>query len=339
MNIVILSGGSGNDALMKGLIDHGYADSIKVITNAWDNGKSTGTCRLITSTLGVSDIRKNHFRMYKYSKTNKDEGLVHFYSDRFDLGENPCEFCVEKLEQWGLSFLTSYAENFFDRPLSKVINNYKDFSIANIVYAEMYAEKGYEETNKYFCNLLGINDFVILNSFDNVFINAITEKEQYIKGEEKIVEYKKAADPISRITYSKNLFMNQSLNYAAINAIKNADVIIISTGTFWSSIYPTFDYLSFYIYVNASKAKKIWVMNTEEDKDAYGVSSNDFIRHFEKLGLDLTDFTIIENLDGKETLHEDNDNYNIVKCHIGNNNGKNDPELYYEVIKEFLNNE
>ena len=49
----------------------------------------------------------------------------------------------------------------------------------------MYVEKGYEETNKYFCNLLGINDFVILNSFDNIFINAITEKEQYVKGEEK----------------------------------------------------------------------------------------------------------------------------------------------------------
>ena len=67
MKIVVLSGGSGNDALIKGLnayaVNGGF--ELHVIVNAYDNGKSTGVCRAVTDTLGVSDIRKNHIRMYE----------------------------------------------------------------------------------------------------------------------------------------------------------------------------------------------------------------------------------------------------------------------------------
>lgn len=337
MNIVVLSGGSGNDALMQGLINHGYADSIKVITNAYDNGKSTGVCRVVTDTLGVSDIRKNHFRMYKYKyKDDLNQGLVEFYSGRYDLGENPEQFCIEKLENWGLSFLTGYVEAFFKFPLSKEFKKYKDFSISNIVYSAMYTRIGYEATHKYFCNLLGINDFVILNSLDNVYISATTEKDNYIRGEERIVEYKNADDHIAKIRYSNDYYDGISLNPKAIDLIESlssADLLIISTGTFWSSIYPTLDYGKFYEYVNKACCRKLWVINTEEDKDSYGVSSTKFIEYMEKLGLNLEEFTILHNLDGKESLHEAQKTY-LGMCyeHLGNNSGKNDPELYYKAI-------
>ena len=42
MNIVILSGGSGNDSLIKGLKEMYPESDIKVIINAYDSGKSTG---------------------------------------------------------------------------------------------------------------------------------------------------------------------------------------------------------------------------------------------------------------------------------------------------------
>jgi 2-phospho-L-lactate transferase/gluconeogenesis factor (CofD/UPF0052 family) len=337
MNIVILSGGSGNDALMQGLINHGYADSIKVITNAYDNGKSTGVCRVVTDTLGVSDIRKNHFRMYKYKyKNDLNQGLVEFYSGRYDLGENPEQFCIEKLENWGLSFLTDYVEAFFEFPLSKEFKEYKDFSISNIVYSAMYTRIGYEATHKYFCDLLGINDFVILNSLDNVYISATTKSGNYVRGEERIVEYKNSDDPIVKIRYSNDYYDGISLNPKAVELIESLssdDLLIISTGTFWSSIYPTLDYGKFYEYVNKACCKKLWVINTEEDKDAYGVSSTKFIEYMEKLGLNLEEFTILHNLDGKESLYEAQKTYlGMCYAHMGNNNGKNDPELYYRAI-------
>lgn len=341
MNIVILSGGSGNDALINGLVNHGYSDNIKVITNAYDNGKSTGICRVVTNTLGVSDIRKNHYRMYKNKyKDNLNKGFVEFYSGRFDLGENPEQFCIEKLENWGLSFLTGYIEAFFELPLAKEFD-YKDFSISNIVYSAMYTRIGYEATHRYFCDLLGINDFVILNSLDNVYISATTKNGNYVKGEEKIVEYKNSDDPIVKIRYSNDYYDGISLNPKAIDLIESLssdDLLIISTGTFWSSIYPTLDYGKFYEYVNKACCRKLWVINTEEDKDSYGVSSTKFIEYMEKLGLNLNDFTILHNLDGKESLKEHTKSYfGMCYAGMGNNNGKNDPELYYKTLAFLYN--
>lgn len=336
MNIVILSGGSGNDSLIKGLIEHGYANDIKIITNAYDNGKSTGICRCVTNTLGVSDIRKNHFRMYKnLYKDSLNNNIVEFYSGRFDMGDNPEQFCIEKLENWDLSFLVKYVKKFFEFPLAKEFK-YRDFSISNIVYSAMYTEMGYVTTHEYFCKLLNINDFVLLNSFDNVYINAKTRDGNFIRGEEKIVEYKNT-DPIIKIVYSNDFYNTVTLNKKAVEAVYSADLIIISTGTFWSSLYPTLDYGDFYKDINESNAKKIWVMNTEEDKDAYGVSSNQFIEYFEELGLDLTKFVILENLDARKSLNELNNKYNIKYAHMGNINGKNDSELYVKAIEDIYN--
>ena len=325
MKIVVLSGGSGNDALIRGLKKF-YPDcDVKVIVNAYDNGKSTGVCRKITNTLGVSDIRKNHIRLYKATVFSVNKNLVEFYENRYDFDsiEKPHHLLID----WGLADLYKYVVRFFERCS---VTEFKDFNIANIVYSEMYSELGYEETNQYFCNLLGIDDFVILNSFDNVFINAVTSSFKILNDEGDIVEYKNAEDPIKCIFYTGE--NNQTLNPKAIDLVLDANLIIISTGTFWSSIYPTLHYADFWQYINNSSAKKLWVINNEEDKDAYGVTSNNFITYMESLGLDLTDFTILENLDAKDSLQQDNPKYRIVKKSMGNINGKHDGDLYAKEV-------
>ena len=80
MKITILSGGSGNDSLIRGLKLLYKNIDVKVIVNAYDNGLSTGVCRSITNTLGVSDIRKNHIRMYKAMSPDEclDTRLIEF---------------------------------------------------------------------------------------------------------------------------------------------------------------------------------------------------------------------------------------------------------------------
>ena len=175
MKITILSGGSGNDKLIRGLRGFYKNCDIKVITNAYDSGKSTGICRKVTNTLGVSDIRKNHSRMYETLDCPKDKRLLEFYNNRYNLTKGSEEQeVIDKLNSWGLEKFKKYAINFFNREESKKYD-YNDFSIANIIYSEMYSELGYEETNRIFCDLLGIEDFVLLNSFDNVYLKAMTE--------------------------------------------------------------------------------------------------------------------------------------------------------------------
>ena len=90
MKITILSGGSGNDSLIKGLKSIYRNVDVKVVVNADDNGLSTGVCRTITNTLGVSYIRKNHIRMYKAMNPEDqlDTILIEFYENRYDLEPN-----------------------------------------------------------------------------------------------------------------------------------------------------------------------------------------------------------------------------------------------------------
>ena len=68
-NIVIFSGGTGSIALQEGLSDVYGNESynLDIIINAYDNGKSTGTCRKVfgNKILGPSDLRKNHMTQFK----------------------------------------------------------------------------------------------------------------------------------------------------------------------------------------------------------------------------------------------------------------------------------
>lgn len=331
MNIVILSGGSGNDSLILGIKEI-YPDSnVKVIVNAYDSGKSTGLCRKITDTLGVSDVRKNHIRMYMATTKNCNQSYVEFYNNRYDLPErHELEQVIRYLKQWDLEMLVPFAERFFQRPKSHRVS-FHDFNIANIIYAEMFAEQGYEETNKFFTNLLGIDDFVILNSFDNVYLQAITEHGYLIKDEGDIVSHCNSNDKICKIQFHARYFP-MGLNEKALSAINDADLIVISTGTFWSSIYPTLYYNKLYEYINMSHARKIWAINNNEDCDAYGVSSNEFIQHLASLGLDLEPFTILVNSDASPLLRQSNDSYNIVEYAMGNIDGKHSSNLFARAL-------
>jgi len=332
-NITILSGGSGNTAIINAILPNPDIN-LQIITNAYDSGKSTGICRKITNTLGVSDIRKNHFKVYKnLHKDDLDNNLVEFYKSRLDLTKGKeLEEVKDFLEKNNLSNLIKYAEKFFEREEANKYE-YKDFSIANIIYSEMYAEIGYNMTNDYFTDLLKIPSCVKINSFDDAYINAITYNGNIIPDEGDIVEYKNSEDKIKDILYT-NVTKSNGLNPEVVDIINNSNYIIISTGTFWSSLYPTLHYLDFYKLINNSNAKKIWIINTEEDKDSYGVSSNMFIDRLEELGLDLSNFIIVENLDAIDSLKEKNEKHNILYKHLGNINGLNESDLLKELFSE-----
>lgn len=342
MKIVILSGGSGNDALIKGLekLVKNDADlDVKVIVNAYDNGKSTGVCRAITDTLGVSDIRKNHSRMYEAKhKDDLDQNIMEFYGKRYNFSNNGDDVkkqIFDLLDMWNMAEYKGYVVRFFENPKAK---NYKfnDFSVSNIVYAEMYKELGYEKTNKHFCDKIGIDDFVVLNSFDNLFIKALTESGHIIEDEGETVFWNNPKDKIVKTIY--DVKTHYGLNKRAIELVKDADLLVISTGTFWSSIQPTIEYLDFYKYINSSKAKKVWVLNNEEDGDSFGLTSLDFIKFMEQTGLDLSKFTILLNTDARNTLKMKNDKYKFVEKSMGNVKGKHDGDKYARALLQVYYN-
>lgn len=343
-NVVILSGGSGNTALLEALYSKPEEYKINIIINQTDHGKSTGICSEVTNTLGVSDARKNHYKVFKYSNKFKDideeyaKAIYDLFEGRYDIDwsdENSKEEVRKLLTRANYAGAIIYVERFFNRLEAKKYT-YKSFNIMNIVYSQMYTEFGYEETHKKICDFLGIKDNVILNSFDNVKLLAKTASGHVIEDEGDIVEWKNIDDPIVDNLYIGHHF---ELNPRAIKTVEDADIIIISSGTFWSSIFPTLQYLDFYKHINESNAKKIWIMNTNEDKDAYGVTSQMFTLYLAKLGLDLSDFTILENLNAVESLRMSCLlNENIVETELGNNNGKHDPKLLLRAVEYILEN-
>ena len=335
MKAIVLSGGSGNDALLKGIYGLYPTIDLKVVVNAYDDGKSTGICRALTNTLGVSDIRKNHSRMYQIIHHEHLNGnIVSFFEERFDFPRgNECEFVLNKLNEWEIHGLDFWVCLFFQNPKAKDIL-FEDFSIANVVYSSMYKELGYEKTNEIICEKFNIPNNVILNSFENVTLSAQT-KNTTLVDEASIVGFDNENDKIEHLSYHSDAPL--AINKTVVGELQDADIIIISCGTFWSSIFPTLEYGGLYRAINKSKAFKIWVMNSSQDKDAKGIGSNHFIKLVSDLGLDLSKFVILENEDADPILCQQNEEYDIVKYRMGNNKGKHEPMLLAKCIfREFF---
>lgn len=339
MKTVVISGGSGNDSLLKGLHSLYKPMELRIIVNAYDDGKSTGVCRNVTHTLGVSDIRKNHARLYSlYNQNNINANIVAFYSQRYDLPKGKeCEYAKAKLDELDLSSLKEFVDLFFANQTANKYD-YFDFSIANIVYSAMYQKFGYEKANELICEMFKIPNIVLMNSFENVCLSAVTTNNNYLSNEAAIVDFANTSDKINKLVYDSET--PTSLNPTVIKEISDADLLVISCGTFWSSIYPTLQYGDLYKAINRTKAFKVFVMNNTQDKDAYHVGSNEFIDILnDELGLDMSKFVVIENKDADELLHQDcsHANYNVVSYHMGNVRGKHEPMLLaMAVFREYF---
>lgn len=346
MNITVFSGGSGNTQILKALHEVDPFAKINVIVNAYDNGKSTGICRKITNTLGVSDIRKNQYKIRKLIKNNTEpDGIDIFMEERFDLPDWPFTRydVLDKVSNFtGTHVFDSYINDFFDiidsnSEYTKI--KFKSFNLSNIVYASMFKNLGYKNTIDFFNDFLGIDTSkfeVLVNSYDNVFIKATTLNNEVLEDEADIVDFANRFNKINSIVFTGDT--SGSCNYDCIKAIEDSDLLIISTGTFWSSLYPTFEYSpKITKAINSSPVRKLWFMNTAEDKDTYGVSVSDFIKHLEKSGLNVSDFRIVENRSAvSDTLKQAVDNYTTEVYDFGNNNGKHDVNALISYFKNLL---
>ena len=348
MKITLLSGGSGNEALLRALMEAFPKSDIKVILNAYDNGKSTGVCRAVTGTLGVSDIRKNHERMYRIlNGEDKKDPIIKLYQGRPNLGgTNKTDLmnsALEVLRSYGLEedfekTCEMCIKGFFSMVKDENKLDWHSFNLVNMIYSYYYAVYGYEATNKVFTDFIGIPDFVLLNSFDNAFVHATTRNGVDLT-EGDIVEWCNKDDPIISLYYVDsgfNKIENPTLNARAIERIYDSDIIIQSTGTFWSSLYPTFQYGKMWEVINKSRAKKIWYVNTIEDKDSWGYGINWFLRMYETLGVKTYQWDLVMNTQAQSSLRPNEIPNAEIKSvsyfDLGNENGKND----YHSIKSSI---
>ena len=259
MKIVVLAGGTGSIAIQTALYHSvemiaGKEDvDVKILVNAYDSGLSTGMVRKVMNgnILGPSDVRKNQTTRLKLEQPKSP---WHAFLDiRFSKPADEVEeFCNNQinilqraLEQAGLPYnlgvLDRALKAYFDSPLATKID-YDDFSLANIIYAGLAKlnKNSLRAAASEMAKLLGIRDNVLLNDDTSLFLGAITESGIRVTDEGDIVSWGRLDDPFVDIFFT-DARGNESkpvLCQEAHNALIEADLIILSSGTQWSSLIP-----------------------------------------------------------------------------------------------------
>lgn len=314
MNVLIFAGGTGSVAIQTGLhLLYGNNVDVRVITNTQDNGKSTGTVRKVLDGKinGPSDLRKNQVLRYELNSGNKN--LIHLLNRRFNCASQDAhDYCINlvnkmaivderapKLDSLTLSTLLMGVETYFSFPKATQVD-YVDFSFANIVYAGLAAPNfSLAEAGKIMArNVLQIpEDAVIVADDHSLYLQARTESGRIISDEGDIVDWNNPADKIvdTFFTDSHGTETKGFLSVDALVAIDEADIIIFSSGTQWSSLIPTYQHNFFKEALEKSKAKKFLIVNNTQDKDMTGVTASEMLTILGTRFLDLTDVVCVFN--------------------------------------------
>ena len=127
--------------------------------------------------------------------------------------------------------------------------------IRNIMLAALINQKGnLTDAIDYMCKLLNIKGRILPITEDKVELVGIMEDNSKVIGESNITKSNKR---IKSIEYDHDFLVNKEV----INAINNADLIIFSPGSLYTSILPHLIIDSISSAIKKSKAKKMYVSN------------------------------------------------------------------------------
>ncbi len=372
-NVAVFSGGTGSIAIQEGLSAIYGNDNynLDVIINAYDNGKSTGTCRKIFNNriLGPSDLRKNHMTQFKVQKatalkdfSSRESVLYKLFNLRLDAEskedyyQQACGLIEESRaaigdkDTYSLKSLLDYFffenvhNNVWRRTLEGV--EFNDFSIANIFYSVSAVMNGYSLrlAGKDMAAILGIKDNVHLISDVNLYLEARTESGHVIEDEGTIVEWDKPDDKITSVMLFRDgqeyiPSVDEGTDLTKVRSCKSiieeANIIIFSSGTQWSSLIPSYMHSGLRKMLAASKAKKYVVMNNIEDHDMKGVTADDIV---DILGqnIPMDDITAVVNLDAVPGMNEVT-KIRSISGHISGEKARHNPmKLIALLMKDFF---
>jgi len=306
MRIAILTGGTGSIALQRGLYDSLEARmdgiDVKIIVNAYDNGLSTGAVRSVMNgqILGPSDVRKNQTTRLRLRSSS--DPWLHLLEHRFTSEPSRAQqFCNERVsgflalngDRCGSvdlrDLLIGAIEEYFKQAKANE-SEYHDFSLANIIYAGLASANGnsLRAAGRIMADAMNIPDNVLLNDDRSLFLGAVTASGRRVTDEGEIVSWGNKADPFVDIFFidPDGKEAVPELSVEAWHAIVDADLIILSSGTQWSSLIPTYASHGFTAAVRESNARIALVVNRTPDKDSPGLTASEIVdllvpRYFE----------------------------------------------------------
>lgn len=367
--VLIFCGGTGSIALQMGLRECFGADRLRtdIVINAYDNGKSTGECRKLFDyqVLGPSDLRKNQLTQFsfRYAKEMKDETseynrLYQLFESRMTCNGHEEYYAAAHRMLDDASFLNGVRKKYLKDLLdffffeskkngkwrSGIENiSFENFAISNIFYtACAVMHKGsLAYAGHRMSEILEIPENVHLISDTPLLLKAYTVSGRKLDDESEIVTWNHAEDKISSVVLETSSGINvvPAVDEGIIpeyekvsDLIEQADIILFSSGTQWSSLIPTYMHRGFREMISAAKAAKYLIMNNVEDADMLGVSS---VEMCDKLSgyLDLSDVKLLLNHDAVPILREKVPGVRCVFADLGKGK-KHDGKKLVEAIFE-----
>lgn len=188
--------------------------------------------------------------------------------------------------------------------------------IRNIMLAALIDQKGnLTDSIDFMCKLLKINGRILPITEDKIELVGIMNDGSAILGEENITKSDKV---ISDLKYDKKFNVNKEV----IKAIKNADLIIFSPGSLFTSILPHIVITEVNEAINNSKAKKLYVANLftqPGETDDYKVSDHIkvLMKYIDKIDCVIAnEKRIPSNIARKYSREEEKDQVKVDKREI-----------------------
>ncbi len=242
--IVVIGGGTGTFTILTGLKKYPNLD-LSVIVSMMDDGGSNRVMRDEFGLLPTSDLRQC---MVALASADSDQTLRKLFTYRYEQGV-------------GISGMTF--GNLFMAALTDI---YKGDQ-----------KKAIEETSE----ILGVKGKIIPVTFEKTNLVATYENGKQILGERDIDEPDPSIGKYKIV--GLEVIPKAKVNKDALNAIKNADLIVLGPGDFYTSILPNLVVDGVQEAIKKSKAKVVFVTNLmTKFGQTVGFKASDFIKEIEK---------------------------------------------------------
>lgn len=257
--VVVIGGGTGTYTILTGLKKYPNLD-LSVIVSMMDDGGSNRVIRDEFGLLPTSDIRQC---IVALAGMDSDETLRKLFTYRFDQGI-------------GISGMTF--GNLFMAALTDIYKGNQ--------------KKAIQET----CEVLGVKGKVIPVTFDKVHLVATYENGKQVLGEHDIDE-PSAEQGVYKIT-NLGVIPSARVNQEAAEAIREADLIILGPGDFYTSVIPNVIIDDLAKEIAKAKGKLLFVVNLmTKFGQTSGFKAGDFVREVEKYVGKTPDYCLINNAD------------------------------------------
>jgi uncharacterized cofD-like protein len=164
-------------------------------------------------------------------------------------------------------------------------------SVKNLLLTALLDLNGdFESSIKVLGKLMNIKGTVLPLTDDSIDLVGINSKGKLFIGEEKVHDH---AKEIVELTYNKDFKLNKNI----YKAIDDADLIIFSSGSLYTSILPHLINKDLANYIKKAKAKKMYICNLfTQPNETENYTASDHIKLIERyLGKDGIDIILVNN--------------------------------------------